>query len=1064
MAPPMFHADEGDAGIRKRKKRKLEQAAAAGTRRNVGGGGNTKGRKGNAEKTNPFADRHRGGQKKFSVVGKREKKRVTGSKGRSAKEAEEAQARDGLRAEHARRWKAGGVVDRRIGSAVFGGGGRRASRFALYDDVDEDEDGNNRSLGGMEAELTHLGRSLDDDDRDDDDSGSDRDWFGAEDDDMDYEEEREEQRAITEEFHFGGGFVRAKNNNSNAGDMNSNDHRASQGQVEDEGAENDNGVKTKKQIYEEIMAKSKHYRAQRQLAKEEDELRLQAVDEKFKLYLRDPGFNFVHELSNVKVKDGGKVVGSKRDLATAKGGTASGSGKPNNSVGRQATVLEIESKQREINRDFHAKSAELMGVKESGKAPATDRMLTEEELTARREAEASKEEAKRMRRMVGESGDADGGDEALDDKSGGYGGRRRKQKELDEKAASGQGDGQSDGDDDEGDANNDSGSEESDEDIQQRGGDKPKSFRDIIKSVTKTSGIYKDAGQPGHLTENDDDEDEDEMEEEEEEEEDESGHEETVEGGEGEYGDRKTESLNEMPQSLSERVPEVKVPASYGEFSALLDSQETTDARDQVIRSMYTSLMRVSGAAGQVGDNASRRKSLQELYSMLVQYMVRRAMDGSEIADIDCCFRHLLAWTRLIPLFSGTVALARLERMQARLTEQLADRKGIEIADGDKDSIHNRSSTWPKAHEVVLLRMWTILFPTSDFHHPVLQPTMMFIGHHLSYSPVTSLRDVAVGVFLCNLCSNIVARTRHFIHEPILFLTIVLSTAFDGHDKKNIKLLRTLRRTKKVLPWVGHGSWLRIDGQQEGRTSKKDVSVKELNPLSIEILLTDDDSDSHTGDNVRLSLILSVVKSLSRFMLLYSDLHSFREIFGPALVMVKALGGIDGHASTLLSPAIHDCMMSARLALDRPRPLMSVKSPLPVDGTQRREQSKGTSQNEGTIFPAPFSATEAYVPKSGITMYAPKFEDDFELGKDYDPDIARAERRKLRKTLKKEHRGAAKALRKDSKVLAKEKRTEQNAEREEFEERGRRANKFMQGLESDFRSGGQGGVPKRRRR
>ena len=97
-------------------------------------------------------------------------------------------------------------------------------------------------------------------------------------------------------------------------------------------------------------------------------------------------------------------------------------------------------------------------------------------------------------------------------------------------------------------------------------------------------------------------------------------------------------------------------------------------------------------------------------------------------------------------------------------------------------------------------------------------------------------------------------------------------------------------------------------------------------------------------------------------------------------------------------------------------------------------------------------------------MYAPKFEDDFELGKDYDPDIARAERRKLRKTLKKEHRGAAKALRKDSKVLAKEKRTEQNAEREEFEERGRRANKFMQGLESDFRSGGQGGVPKRRRR
>ena len=80
------------------------------------------------------------------------------------------------------------------------------------------------------------------------------------------------------------------------------------------------------------------------------------------------------------------------------------------------------------------------------------------------------------------------------------------------------------------------------------------------------------------------------------------------------------------------------------------------------------------------------------------------------------------------------------------------------------------------------------------------------------------------------------------------------------------------------------------------------------------------------------------------------------------------------------------------------------------------------------------------------------------------PDVARAERRRLRKALKKEHRGAAKELRKDGRFLAKEKRMEQDAEQAELDERGRRANMFMQRLENDFRSGGQGGVPKRKKR
>lgn len=48
-----------------------------------------------------------------------------------------------------------------------------------------------------------------------------------------------------------------------------------------------------------------------------------------------------------------------------------------------------------------------------------------------------------------------------------------------------------------------------------------------------------------------------------------------------------------------------------------------------------------------------------------------------------------------------------------------------------------------------------------------------------------------------------------------------------------------------------------------------------------------------------------------------------------------------------------------------------------------------------------------------IKQYNPRFEEDgFVQGRDYDPDRERAEKKKLRKQLKKETKGAARELRK----------------------------------------------------
>ena len=67
----------------------------------------------------------------------------------------------------------------------------------------------------------------------------------------------------------------------------------------------------------------------------------------------------------------------------------------------------------------------------------------------------------------------------------------------------------------------------------------------------------------------------------------------------------------------------------------------------------------------------------------------------------------------------------------------------------------------------------------------------------------------------------------------------------------------------------------------------------------------------------------------------------------------------------------------------------------------------------------------------------------------------------MKKHLKKEHKGATKELRKDASFLARARFEEEEAERGDIKEKGARALKFLEGVDTDFKSGGQR-VPKKK--
>jgi nucleolar protein 14 len=86
-------------------------------------------------------------------------------------------------------------------------------------------------------------------------------------------------------------------------------------------------------------------------------------------------------------------------------------------------------------------------------------------------------------------------------------------------------------------------------------------------------------------------------------------------------------------------------------------------------------------------------------------------------------------------------------------------------------------------------------------------------------------------------------------------------------------------------------------------------------------------------------------------------------------------------------------------------------------------------------------------------------------GRDYDPDRERAERRKLKKLVKREAKGAARELRKDNSFIFEVKEKDKALLEDERAENYGKARAFLQEQEHAFKSGqlGKGKGRKRRR-
>ncbi|KAG6399001.1 hypothetical protein SASPL_140474 [Salvia splendens] len=294
----------------------------------------------------------------------------------------------------------------------------------------------------------------------------------------------------------------------------------------------------------------------------------------------------------------------------------------------------------------------------------------------------------------------------------------------------------------------------------------------------------------------------------------------------------------------------IEAPKFFEEFSALL--KDLSD--DQVVEAIRR--IRTYNAIAVAAEN---RKKMQVFYGILLQYFaVLASTKPLNFKLLNLLVKPLMEMSTEIPYFAAICARQRLLHTRTLFCQDIKN---------------TGNNCWPSLKTLFLMRLWSMIFPCSDFRHAVMTPAILLISEYLMRCPITSGRDIAIGSFLCSLLLSVSRQSQKFCPEAITFLQTMLMAALTNRQRYEASQLCHLMELKALRPL------LHMQGQ-----------VEEINSLDFLTLMDlPDDSPYFTSDNFRASILCAIIRNLKGFVDIYEGIKSFPEIFLP---MAKILHGL----------------------------------------------------------------------------------------------------------------------------------------------------------------------------
>ncbi|KAJ8402380.1 hypothetical protein AAFF_G00368690 [Aldrovandia affinis] len=331
-------------------------------------------------------------------------------------------------------------------------------------------------------------------------------------------------------------------------------------------------------------------------------------------------------------------------------------------------------------------------------------------------------------------------------------------------------------------------------------------------------------------------------------------------GGEGEGGRKEVvppkpslseeERLAQQEAAKAELPYTFKAPESYHDLKSLIHGH--SPEKQCLIVERIQKCNHPSLAVG-------NKLKLQKLFGFLLEYVGELATRSPPRLD---------AINKLTPQLYGLCQLfpdAACKAMQTVLNDSAHEmEEAIEV---------KGRAAFPGLDMLVYLKITALLFPTSDFRHPVATPALVYISQALTKCPVTTLEEVTSGLVLCCLVLEYVTLSQRFVPELVDFLLGILHLAVPVKRSLGYPVVPPFRLAGKSCD-------LLVMSNAEGAESwsRKALPLSAVQGLQL--------PSATERDHYRLSLLATCMDLVKRCALLYKSLASFSQIFHPIKILL----------------------------------------------------------------------------------------------------------------------------------------------------------------------------------
>ncbi|NWV96408.1 NOP14 protein, partial [Machaerirhynchus nigripectus] len=311
------------------------------------------------------------------------------------------------------------------------------------------------------------------------------------------------------------------------------------------------------------------------------------------------------------------------------------------------------------------------------------------------------------------------------------------------------------------------------------------------------------------------------------------------------------EKLDPKREAAKSELPYTfAVPESYETFKSLLAGR--TIEQQLIILERVQKCNHPSLAVG-------NKAKLEKLFGFLLEYIGELAtLDLPELRTIDKLVLPLYNLCQMFPE-AASDSIKFILRDAAHDLEEVIEVKG--------------RATFPGLDTLIYLKIISLLFPTSDFWHPVVTPAFMYMSQLLTKCRITTLQDVIKGLFICCLFLEYVSLSRRFVPELINFLLGVLHISLPKNQAQGYTVVHPFTPVGKNLELL-----LVCDKEDLKSWEKQNV------PLSIVTRLKE--TSKTEINHIRLSCLALCLDLIKKCAALYESLPSFHEIMHPVRILL----------------------------------------------------------------------------------------------------------------------------------------------------------------------------------